>query len=116
MLSRYNGITKRLPYMSDALRCVLEGREKAMMRDEIARKFLKFKHPSGIEWGHTGTIDDESWRRLEDKCLDAADEILSLIREKVEGVPTKYPSGYVMTIYDYRQAILKELGHGTNKR
>jgi len=79
-----------------------------VIRDEIARKFLKFKHPSGIEWGHTGTIDDESWRRLEGQCLDAADVILSLIREKVKGIENPYNTADYM--WDAcKEAILKEL-------
>ncbi len=44
-------------------------------RMKQATKILKYSHGEDIEWGHSGTMDDESWRRIERLCLALVDSI-----------------------------------------
>lgn len=46
------------------------------LTEEIAKQFFKFSFPD-LEWGHSGTVDDDSWRRFERKCLYEAQSTLS---------------------------------------
>ncbi len=51
------------------------------LREEIAHRIFTIKHgkPSDYAftpWGHTGTVDDESWRSEERKCFDDADSLI----------------------------------------
>ena len=50
--------------------------EYLRVRGEIARLLLKTERK--VEWGHCGTVDDESWRRVERRYLLLADQVLSI--------------------------------------
>ncbi len=47
-------------------------------REKVAREGFKLLHGPDIEWGHRGTIDDESWRRVERRCLEFAGAVLGI--------------------------------------
>lgn len=55
------------------------------LREKIAKHIFHEHHPVrdpfGDCWGITGTVDDESWRRLERHCFHSADQILALIKD-----------------------------------
>jgi hypothetical protein len=53
------------------------------MREKIAEFLFKVQHPD-MDWGHSGTADDVSWRRFEEKCLRDATRLLSIQREEVK--------------------------------
>jgi len=50
--------------------------EYQRVRGEVARLLLKTERK--VEWGHCGTVDDESWRRVERRYLLLADQVLSI--------------------------------------
>ena len=45
---------------------------------EVAKIIFKFIHPT-IDWGHSGTVNDNSWRATEDSCISVAKKILKAI-------------------------------------
>ena len=62
---------------------------KPTLRERVAKSIFYSHHPvsSGYPdfWNVTGTVDDQSWRRLEQKCYREADrflaEVLEVVRE-----------------------------------
>ena len=44
-------------------------------RIEQATKILKLAYGQDTTWGHSGTVDDIGWRRVEQRILDIVDEI-----------------------------------------
>ena len=57
---------------------------------EWAAKTL-YEKIKGVEWGHSGTMDDESWRRVERKYLYYTKQILT---------NPKYPLGIIVGMED----------------
>jgi len=53
--------------------------------EQMARYIFKFFYHD-VEWGQTGTVDDETWRDFEEGCLDTARELLDLRDGKGEKV------------------------------
>lgn len=78
------------------------------LKEKIAKHIFHELHPiTDIfqdYWGITGTMDDESWRRLERHCFYSADQILTFTKE----------AGYVLLPPDSaileNVSLLKDIG------
>lgn len=70
--------------------------------EKVARKLFKFEFPD-LEWGHSGTVDDESWRRIEQKHLRHAQELIDLIKPEIEAEIRKDEREAFVNFYQCRR-------------
>ncbi len=68
------------PNLSDSL--MVDGELTPDEQSGLGEKILQFSHGKDIKWGHSGTCDDESWRRVERRCLYIVDEIIKFYLAK----------------------------------
>lgn len=85
------------------------------LRVKIAKKLFKIQYPD-LDWGHSGTCDDSSWRRFEQKCLWDADQIISLLGGRIqEAVKKEREKLSSQIIFDKEDVHIFDTSYGYNQ-